>query len=78
MLFSKEFYITFFFAVLAGCPLVYIVMNKWLANYASRIELNMSMFIVPLMGLILLLFFITGAIIVSAVKANPVDSLRDE
>src|SRR5690606_35261177 len=78
MLFSKEFYITFFFAVLVGCPVVYIVMNKWLANYASRIELNMSMFIVPLMGLILLLFFITGAIIVSAVKANPVDSLRDE
>ncbi|PRD47340.1 ABC transporter permease [Sphingobacterium haloxyli] len=78
MLFSKEFYITFFLAVLVGCPLVYTLMNKWLANYASRIELTMSVFIFPLIGLILLLFFVTGSIISSAIKSNPVDSLRDE
>lgn len=78
MLFSKEFYITFFLAVLVGCPLVYTIMNKWLANYTSRIELNLDVFIFPLIGLILLVFLLTGSIIFSAVKANPVDSLRDE
>ncbi|NGM66431.1 ABC transporter permease [Sphingobacterium sp. SGR-19] len=78
MLFSKEFYITFFLAVLVGCPLVSALMNKWLANYASRIELTMGVFIFPLIGLILLLFFITGGIILNAIKSNPVDSLRDE
>lgn len=78
ILFSKEFYMTFFLAMLIGCPLVYVIMNKWLANYTTQIELNMGVFIFPLLGLILLLLFIIGGIIYSAVKANPVDSLRDE
>ena len=77
-LFSKEFYITFFLAMLIGCPLVYTIMNRWLANYTSRVELNLGVFILPLIGLILLLFFITGGIIFSAIRSNPVDSLRDE
>src|SRR5690606_41596755 len=63
MLFSKEFYVTFFLAVLVGCPLVYTLMNKWLANYTSRIELHIGIFVFPLLGLILLLFFIIGGVI---------------
>ncbi|RZF58095.1 ABC transporter permease [Sphingobacterium corticibacterium] len=78
MLFSKEFYMTFFLAVLLGCPLVYTLMDKWLANYTSRTELHLGVFVLPLLGLVLLLFFITGGIILSVVKANPVDSLRNE
>lgn len=78
VLFSKEFYMTFCLATLVGCPLAYVIMNKWLANYTSRTELHMGVFALPLLGLVLLLFFITGGIILSVVKANPVDSLRNE
>lgn len=77
-LFGKEFYFTFFIALLVGCPLVYMMMDKWLSNYILRTELHIGIFVLPIIGLILLLFIIIGSIVFRATKANPVDTLRDE
>src|SRR5699024_12813615 len=77
-LFSKEFYLTFLLAILVGCPLVYLMMNKWLANFTARIDLDIVTFVVPIIGLILLLFSIIGSIVLRSLVANPADSLKDE
>lgn len=77
-LFSKEFYVTFIIAVLIGCPLIYLAMDHRLSNYTTRIAFNLKIFAFPIMSLILLLLCITISVIIGAIRANPIESLRDE
>lgn len=59
-------------------PIGYFIMNKWLQNYAYKIDLNISIFI--LAGIVsLLIAFITVAYqTLKASYTNPVNSLRYE
>lgn len=78
LLFSREFYVTFFIAMAVGCPLAYIIMDKWLTSYTSRTALDIGVFAFPLMTLVLLILGIIGGMTFRAARTNPVDSLRDE
>jgi len=78
MLFLKEFLLVLLFAVLISFPLVYMTMNKWLQNYAYRIEIGFSTF--TWVGLF---FGIIISIIVcmqtyKAALMNPVKSLKTD
>ena len=61
-----------------ACPLAWIAMERWLQNFAYRIEINFSWFV--LTGL-LVVFFAQVTVIIQTVKAaltNPVDVIRYE
>lgn len=78
MLLSKEFILMVFISVIIASPAAYFLMNKWLQNFAYRIDINIWMFF--LTGFIsLAIALITVSIIaIRTAFANPVDSLRNE
>jgi len=78
MLFLKEFLLVLLFAAFTSFPLAYMILNKWLQNYAYRIEIGLSTF--TWVGL----FFGTIISIIvcmqtyKAALINPVKSLKKE
>ena len=77
-LLSKEYLVLIFLAILVAIPAIWYWGSLWLSNYATRIQMGVDLFIIPLMVLIVI-----GALTVSrktytASQANPVDSLRKE
>ena len=77
-LFMKEFLAVIIIAGVVACPLAYLIMNKWLQEYAYRIPITAEPFVIS----ILILGFITAVLIgvqtIKAALANPVKSLRTE
>ena len=77
-LLSKDFLRLIAIAFIISLPPAWYCANKWLANFAYRIELNAWIFITG--GLIMLsfAFLILGIKTFKAASANPVKSLRTE
>jgi len=75
---NKSFVIWVLIANLIAWPAAWYVMNKWLQNFAYRIDLSLWMFILAaLLALIIALITVSFHTIKAALK-NPVDSLRYE
>jgi putative ABC transport system permease protein len=75
---SKEFMKPVFFAALIASPVAWILMNKWLQDFAYRI--NISGWVFVLAGAIALLIALLTVSFhaIRAATANPVKSLRSE
>jgi len=77
-LLNKDFFIWIFISNIIACPIAYWVINKWLQNFAYRIELNWSIFIIAGgIALLIALLAVSTQTIKSAIS-NPVESLRYE
>lgn len=77
-LLSINFVLLVLVANLIAWPVAYVAVNKWLQNFAYRIELSWWMFALA-GGLALLVALLTvSSQAVKAALANPVDSLRSE
>ena len=77
-LFSKEFIILISIAFLIATPLAWYFMNKWLQDYAYRINISWGLFASGgLVAIIIALTTISYQAIKAAI-ANPVKSLRAE
>jgi putative ABC transport system permease protein len=75
-LLCKEFVILVAVAGLIACPVVWWVMNKWLNEFAYRIEVGPVPFIASVVGAILIALATISWQAISAARANPVDALR--
>jgi putative ABC transport system permease protein len=78
LLFLKEFLWVIVVAGLVACPLAWYIMNGWLADYAYRINMNATPFLLAVMGLALLTTCLIILQIMREGLANPVKSLRVE
>jgi len=77
-LLSRQFVILILMAGVIACPLAYYVMNKWLQDFAYRINPGWTIFALA-MGVALMLSVITVSFqAIKAARANPVESLRRE
>jgi putative ABC transport system permease protein len=77
-LLSKEFAKLVLVATAIAWPVAHYVMNKWLQDYAYRIEIGGSVFVLA-GGVALLIALLTvGALAIRAALANPVEALRYE
>ncbi len=77
-LFLREFLSIILIAGIIACPLAYILMQKWLSDYAYRIDINFNPFVITI-GL--LGVFTTLLIVMQTIKAalrSPAKSLRSE
>jgi putative ABC transport system permease protein len=75
---TKDLINIVFFSIVAAWPIVYLLMKKWLNNFAYRISLSVWIFILSgLMALTIALLTVSYQSI-KAVLSNPVDSLRYE
>jgi len=75
---SKDFLILVGIANLISWPVSYFIMNKWLQNFAYRIDIGWWIFaLAAILALFIALLTISFQTI-KAATANPVDSLRYE
>ncbi|MGN5954884.1 ABC transporter permease [Sphingobacterium lactis] len=77
-LLSKDYIKLIFISILVATPIAWWAMNKWLENFAFKINLSWWLFIVPAVVTIIIALFTMSLMSIKAAKANPVDSLRDE
>jgi ABC-type antimicrobial peptide transport system permease subunit len=77
-LLSKDFLKLVFIGFVIAIPIVWLAANKWLQNFAFKINLTVWLFITG--GLIILLPVLAILLLrtYKAAMANPVDSLRSE
>ena len=77
-LLSKDFLKLVFIALLIAIPIAWFFMNKWLQNYAYRIQIGWWIFLVAGMLAVFIAFITIGSQAIKAAIANPVKSLRTE
>jgi putative ABC transport system permease protein len=78
LLLSKEFIKWVLLANLIAWPIAYFAMNKWLQNFAYRIQIGMAAFMISGITALLIAYLTVSYQSVKAARANPVDSLRYE
>ena len=76
-LLSKDFLKLVAIAVIIASPLAWFVMNKWLQNFAYRINISWLVFVITMVALFIALLTISFQAIRAAIS-NPVKSLRTE
>jgi len=81
-LLSKEIFVLLGIAIVLASPVAYLIMNKWLENFAYRIDYNMPVFIILVLGAISVSFLIAMLTVlyqaVYATRRNPIEALRYE
>ena len=74
----KEFLILVAAALIISYPVAWYFMNKWLQNFAYRIEINILPFSIASLVILGTAIIVTGVHAFKAAVSNPVDSLRNE
>jgi putative ABC transport system permease protein len=78
LLLSREFILLVGLANLIAWPVAYYAMNRWLQDFAYRIELGPGVFIVGGVLALIIALMTVSAQAIKAARANPVDALRYE
>ncbi len=78
ILFNKEVLQMVGFAAIFGLPLSWFLANKWLQNFAYRINASLWMFVAALALTALIAVSATFYISLKSSRANPKESLRNE
>ena len=78
VLFIKEFFWVMIVAGCIACPLAYFVMQRWLNDYAYRINITIQPFIISILCLAVITTLLICLQTTKAAIANPVKSLRTE
>jgi putative ABC transport system permease protein len=77
-LLSKDFLKLVFIAVIIAIPFAWYGMYKWLQDYAYRVDIGWSVFIIPGLMAVLIAFITVSFQAIKVAAANPVESLRTE
>ncbi|MBC7424277.1 MAG: hypothetical protein H7334_12595, partial [Ferruginibacter sp.] len=75
-LLSKDFVILVCIAILIASPIAYFAMNKWIQNFAYRIDIAWWMFAVAGLFALLIALLTVSFQAVKAALMNPVKSLK--
>ena len=77
-LLSKDFIKLVAFALLIASPVAWYFMNKWLQDFAYRINIGWWVFVIAGLWLLLIALLTVSFQAIKAAIANPVKSLRTE
>ena len=75
---TKEFFRKIILAALIALPVGWYIMNRWLDNFAYKIDFEIGPFITALLLSISITFASIGFKAIKAAITNPVESLRNE
>lgn len=78
LLLYKDFGKLILLATLISVPVVYYAGQRWLENFAYRIEIGPMAFVAAVLAVALITVIATGARSLRAALMNPVDSIRQE
>jgi len=77
-LLSKDFVKLVYLAIVIASPIAWWAMNRWLADFAYRIDIQWWMFAAAGLAAVVIALLTVSWQAIRAALANPVDSLRDE
>jgi putative ABC transport system permease protein len=77
-LIGKEYLIIAFASFVVCAPFTYYLLQKWLENFAYRIEIPIWPFVLALTFLLTLVLIIIGICVKYAMKVSPVKYLKYE
>ena len=77
-LLTKDFVKTVGIALLIGFPITYLLVTRWLGNFATRIELGGHLFILPAILVLVLVILSLSLKTIHTAMANPIDCLKEE
>jgi hypothetical protein len=75
---SVEFFKLVLIANLIAWPIAYYALNKWLQNYAYRIDIGAGPFVLSAFLVLIIALITVGYQAIKAARANPVEALRYE
>jgi putative ABC transport system permease protein len=78
LIFFKEIISVILLSSFISMPLVYLIVNKWIENFAYRINILFSYFIYPILILFLITIISSFGIIFTAARSNPIKVLKTE
>ncbi len=78
MLLSKEFTILVIISIIISSPIAYYLMDKWLEDYAFRINIGAETFILSALISISIALFTVSFHAIKTSLTNPVNTLKDE
>ena len=78
LLMIKEFTRWVLWANLIAWPLAWFFMNRWLQNFAFRIDLSIDIFLMAALGTLIIALFTVGQQAIRVSLVNPIKSLRYE
>jgi len=77
-LFGKDFIQLILISFIISLPVGYWGITKWLESFASRMDINAWIFILPLIIVVVIAGATISSQVMKALKTNPVDNLRYE
>ncbi|HYC27256.1 MAG TPA: FtsX-like permease family protein, partial [Chitinophagaceae bacterium] len=77
-LLSKDFLKLVAVAVIIASPVAWFVMNKWLQDFAYRVNISWAVFVVTTFTALFIALATIGFQAIRAALSNPVKSLRTE
>jgi putative ABC transport system permease protein len=77
-LLAKGFSIQLLISIVLSIPLTIWLINKWLENFAYRVDIGVGLFVVSGLLSIIVAFLVISYHTLRAAKVNPVESLRSE
>lgn len=78
MLLSKDFLKLVITAAILAAPIAWLAMNRWLQNFAYRVNISWWIFVVAGMLAVVIAIITVSWQAIRAARANPVNSLRAE
>jgi putative ABC transport system permease protein len=75
---SRKFVLLILVSIVVAFPMAYFAMNKWLQDFAYRVELTGFVFVIAAAGALAIALATVSLQGIRAATANPVNSLRDE
>jgi putative ABC transport system permease protein len=78
LLLSKDFTKLVLLGFIVAAPLAYYAMNRWLADFAYRVEIGLGVFVLAGLLALVIAWLTVSYQSIKAALANPVESLRYE
>ena len=75
---SRKFVLLILASIVISFPVAYFAMNKWLQDFAYRVELTGTIFVIAAVGALTIALATVSLQGIRVASANPVNSLRDE
>ncbi|MCP4725837.1 MAG: FtsX-like permease family protein, partial [bacterium] len=78
LLLSRDFLKLIIISALIACPIGWILMNRWLQDFAYRVDIGLGIFVFSFMLSLIIMFVTVSYQTIKAALTNPVESLRYE
>lgn len=78
LLLWKDHLIVVLISALIATPIAWYIIHEWLLGFATRIELSILLFLIPVIILLLITLLAVSFQTIKAAVSNPVDSIRYE